>query len=83
MFPGLLKLPCVLPEYSVETKIKNSFCSVYVLFCRTGDITELGVHAIVHSTNERLSEKSIVSEKIYSKAGPKLVEEIRNNIKSE
>ena len=40
------------------------------------------MHAIVHSTNERLSEKSIVTEKIYSKAGPKLVEEIRNNIKS-
>ena len=65
--------------------LEDRFSKLYkttCLFCRTGDITELGVHAIVHSTNERLSEKSIVTEKIYSKAGPKLVEEIRNNIKS-
>lgn len=46
-----------------------------------GDITELEVHAIVHSTNEKLTDRSIVSEKIYRKAGPKLLEEIRNNIR--
>lgn len=58
---------------------RNDLNSKIILW--NGDITELGVHAIVHSTNERLSDKSIISDKIYKKAGPKLLEEVRNNIK--
>ncbi|WAR07879.1 GDAP2-like protein [Mya arenaria] len=48
---------------------------------RSGDITELSVHAIVHSTNERMTERSSVTETLYTKAGPKLEAEIKNNIK--
>ncbi|WAR07785.1 GDAP2-like protein [Mya arenaria] len=47
----------------------------------SGDITELSVHAIVHSTNERMTERSSVTETLYTKAGPKLEAEIKNNIK--
>jgi len=42
----------------------------------------LSVHAIVHSTNERMTEKSRNTDSLYAKAGPKMEAEIRNNIKS-
>lgn len=58
---------------------RNDLNSKIILW--NGDITELSVHAIVHSTNERLSDKSVISGQIYKKAGPKLIEEIRNNVK--
>ena len=50
--------------------------------CRNGEITDLSVHAIVHSTNERMTEKSRNTDSLYAKAGPKMEAEIRNNIKS-
>lgn len=46
-----------------------------------GDLTELSVHAIVHSTNEKMTDKSLVSDRLYSKAGPKLLADVRSNIK--
>lgn len=49
--------------------------------CRNGDITELSVHAIVHSTNEKMTDRSSITDKLFLKAGPKLQADIRNNIK--
>lgn len=46
-----------------------------------GDITELSVHAIVHSTNEKMTDRSYITEKLFAKAGPKLQADIKNNIR--
>lgn len=46
-----------------------------------GDITELAVHAIVHSTNEKMTDKSLASDRLFAKAGPKLLADIKNNIR--
>ncbi|OPL07278.1 ganglioside associated induced differentiation, partial [Mytilus galloprovincialis] len=52
-----------------------------LLFYRCGDVTTLDVHAIVHSTNEKLNDKSIETETLYAKAGQEIVDEIRNNVR--
>jgi O-acetyl-ADP-ribose deacetylase (regulator of RNase III) len=50
-------------------------------YIRKGDITELSVHAIVHSTNEKMTDRSYITEKLFAKAGPKLKADIKNNIR--
>ena len=57
-------------------------CSWYcIVFYRNGDVTLLGIDAIVHPTNEKLTDRTSLSSSIYGKAGPKLLAELRNNIK--
>ncbi|KAJ8311064.1 hypothetical protein KUTeg_011379 [Tegillarca granosa] len=77
-----------LPEYSENTNDvdkstpfpwRNDLNSKIILW--SGDITTLNVHAIVHSTNERLNDKSPETELIYSKGGKELVDDIKNNVK--
>uniref|UniRef100_A0A224XB52 Putative hismacro and sec14 domain-containing-containing protein n=1 Tax=Panstrongylus lignarius TaxID=156445 RepID=A0A224XB52_9HEMI len=46
-----------------------------------GDITQLKVDAIVHSTNETFTERSHISDRIYAKAGPELTREIQEEIR--
>lgn len=53
----------------------------FLKYFRSGDITTLNIHAIVHSTNERLNDKSPETELIYSKGGKELVDDIKNNVK--
>jgi hypothetical protein len=48
----------------VDVAYRNIF-----FFCRCGDVTTLNVHALVHSTNEKLNDKSPETEKMYDKAG--------------
>ena len=43
---------------------------------RSGDISELSVDAIVHSTNESMSERSSHSDRIHARAGRALRDEI-------
>ena len=45
-------------------------------------MTQLGVEAIVNSTNESMTDKNPVTERIFNKAGIQLKNDIRNNIKS-
>lgn len=47
----------------------------------TGDISRLSVDAIVNSTNESLTERNPVSDRICARAGPALKEEIRQEVK--
>jgi hypothetical protein len=37
---------------------------------------------LVHSTNEKLNDKSPETEKMYDKAGPELMDEIKKNVRS-
>ncbi|XP_073978563.1 ganglioside induced differentiation associated protein 2 isoform X2 [Rhodnius prolixus] len=46
-----------------------------------GDITQLKVDAIVHSTNETFTERNLISDKIYAGAGPELTREILEEIR--
>jgi hypothetical protein len=61
----------------VDVAYRNIF-----FFCRCGDVTTLNVHALVHSTNEKLNDKSPETEKMYDKAGPELMDEIKKNVRS-
>ena len=51
-------------------------------FSRSGDITELNAEAIVNNTNESLTDRNPLSEKIFTKAGQQIRDEIKNSIKS-
>ena len=51
------------------------------IYFREGDITQLRVDAIVHSTNETLSDRNPLSDRLFSKAGPGLRHEIQSEIK--
>lgn len=67
-------------------KILNYFYDMYELvnfICRTGDISCLSVDAIVNSTNESLTERNPVSDRICARAGPALKEEIWQEVKGE
>ncbi|XP_067123073.1 protein GDAP2 homolog [Centruroides vittatus] len=46
-----------------------------------GDISSLNAQAIVNSTNEVLTDKNALSERILMRAGPQLQEDLQNNIK--
>jgi len=46
-----------------------------------GDISSVDCQAIVHSTNESFTDKSSVSARIYSKAGPHLRAYIKDHLK--
>ncbi|KAL0274699.1 UNVERIFIED_CONTAM: hypothetical protein PYX00_002765 [Menopon gallinae] len=46
-----------------------------------GDISTLSVDGIVHSTNETMTERNPISDRIYRRAGPGLIEDIRHEIK--
>ncbi|XP_059475099.1 protein GDAP2 homolog isoform X3 [Neocloeon triangulifer] len=46
-----------------------------------GDISLLNVDAVVNSTNESMTERNPVSDRIYSQAGQELLDEIQNEIK--
>ncbi|CAL4174755.1 unnamed protein product, partial [Meganyctiphanes norvegica] len=65
-----------VPPFSIDNKINKKLC------LWTGDITRMNAEAIVHSTNETLNEKSGYSERLLFKAGPKLKNELQNNIKN-
>lgn len=47
--------------------------------CREGDISLLEVDAITNTTDETLTEKNIISRKVFRRAGSYLQEEIANN----
>ncbi|KAL4233352.1 Ganglioside-induced differentiation-associated protein 2 [Mactra antiquata] len=87
---NLTQLPLVTEDEDnddcnqVETKVspfpwRNDLNNKIVLW--KGDITELSVHAIVHSTNEKLSDKTYVTQKLFQKAGPKFEADVRSNIR--
>lgn len=47
---------------------------------RSGDITKLNTIAIVNTTNESLSSKGVLSERIHRAAGPELLHECRSQL---
>ena len=49
---------------------------------REGDATKLMVDLIVNPTNESLTDKNPLSERIHKIAGPLLREECRSNLQS-
>ena len=51
-------------------------------YCRDGDIAQLRVTSIVNPTNESLSDKNAVSERIFEVAGPELRDECKQQIRS-
>ena len=50
------------------------------LFVRSGDITKLNTIAIVNTTNESLSSKGVISERIHHAAGPELLHECKTQL---
>ena len=50
--------------------------------CREGDATKLMVDLIVNPTNESLTDKNPLSERIHKVAGPLLREECRTTLQS-
>ncbi|KAK4287873.1 hypothetical protein Pmani_039070 [Petrolisthes manimaculis] len=63
------------PPFPVNSIINKKIC------LWDGDITGLTADGIVHSTNETLNERSANSDNLLAKAGPKLKNELYNNIK--
>ena len=47
---------------------------------RSGDITKLNTIVIVNTTNESLSSKGVLSERIHRAAGPELLHECRSQL---
>ena len=47
---------------------------------RSGDITKLNTKAIVNTTNESLSSKGVLSERIHRAVGPELLHEFRSQL---
>ena len=54
------------------------FC--YISCCRSGDITKLNTIAIVNTTNESLSNRGVLSERIHRAAGPELLQECKTQL---
>lgn len=54
------------------------FCSISR--CRSGDITKLNTIAIVNTTNESLSNRGVLSERIHRAAGPELLQECKTQL---
>lgn len=50
-------------------------------FNRAGDISSLRIQVIVHSTNESLTDRSPLSDRLLRKAGPQLKEDLIMNVK--
>ena len=50
---------------------------------RTGDLTLLGVGAVVNPTSESFSDKNPVSDAIYHAAGPELKLTLKSEVRSE
>jgi len=80
-----------VPEYNVEVEDEDNMRQSpfiwddhlnrkIILWC--GDITQLNTEAIVNSTNESLSDRNPLSERIFLKAGAQLKLEIKNEIKT-
>ena len=63
------------------TIYKHNFIRTW--FIRDGDITNLKVTGIVNPTNESLTDKNAVSERIFEVAGPELREECKQQIRGE
>ncbi|XP_071113143.1 protein GDAP2 homolog [Haliotis cracherodii] len=78
-----------LPEYGERSNGENERSSPFPwrndlnakIILWNGDLTRLNVHAIVHTTNEHLNDKSTESDAIFKKAGPELYKEVQNNIR--
>ena len=45
-------------------------------------MTVLNTEAIINSTNEAMTDRTPTSERIFSRAGPQLRQEVRTQIKS-
>ena len=61
----------------------NTLCmlnSVISSCCRSGDITKLNTIAIVNTTNESLSNRGVLSERIHRSAGPELLQECKTQL---
>ena len=54
--------------------------SVLLSHIRAGDITKLNTTTIVNTTNESLSRKGILSERIHKAAGPELLLECKTQL---
>jgi hypothetical protein len=71
-----------LPFLSTLKKILQLFHDIcFLFFFRAGDISLLSVDAIVNSSNESMSERNPISDRICARAGPALREEIRQDVK--
>lgn len=54
------------------------FCKIF----RAGDICSLRIQVIVHSTNEALTDRSPLNDRLLRVAGPQLKEDLLLNVKS-
>ena len=54
-----------------------------LVFFRLGDIASLQVEAVVNPTNESLTDKNPISQRLNEVAGPELKEECRVQVGSE
>ena len=60
----------------LDSTQKHSF----IFTCRIGDITKLSLEAIIHPTNESLTDKNPISNAILEAAGPELKEELKTQV---
>ena len=75
---GLIILGEILFFANLYGIIRYSLFNIF----REGDATKLMVDLIVNPTNESLTDKNPLSERIHKVAGPLLREECRNNLQS-
>ncbi|XP_078001446.1 protein GDAP2 homolog isoform X2 [Glandiceps talaboti] len=76
-----------VPDYNVSGKGKESKFPLrpdlnVKIAHWNGDITLINTIAIVHATNEALSDRNPVSERIFEQAGPELRQECQRHIKA-
>ena len=69
-------LPCSFGFCILQRLIKV----IFFLIFRSGDITKLNTIAIVNTTNESLSSKGMLSERIHRAAGPELLQECKTQL---
>lgn len=73
-------------ERSIDTEKEQSPFSwrndlnAKLILC-TCNLTQLSVHAIVHPSNEHLNDQNPISDEIFSKGGPALLKEVREDIR--
>ena len=65
----------------VVTLLAVLFTSSFpLLLIRVGDITKLSLEAIIHPTNESLTDKNPISNCILEGAGPELRDELKTQV---
>lgn len=79
-------LSILYPQYcmwNARCACAQCLTSMFILAAyRTGDVTTLTIESIVNPTNETLTDKNPISNRVFEVAGPELKDECQNQIGS-